>query len=284
MTSAESSSGDEPSASARWAAVLGAPIKHSLSPVLHRAAYAALGMPWTYSARWCDGDGLPAEVAAAVADPAWAGFSLTMPLKLAILPLLAEVEPLAAAVGAVNTALPGPNGPRGLNTDVTGMVAALKEVGCDRLEPGDSCILGAGGTAQAGLAALAGLGDNAPTVLVREPARAGALLAAAERLGVTVSLQRWSAGLAAEVRLVLSTVPAGAAELALPQHDPASPGTVFDVVYDPWPTPLATAAGLAGWQVVGGRELLLQQARGQIRAMTGRDVDAEILRAALASA
>jgi shikimate dehydrogenase len=265
----------------RWAAVLGAPISHSLSPILHRAAYAALNLPWTYTARWCDAAALPAEVAAAVADPAWAGFSLTMPLKLAILSLLDEIEPLAAAVGAVNTALPGPAGLRGLNTDVTGMVTALREAGCGSLGPASSCVLGAGGTAAAALAALADLGDRAPTVLVREPARAGALLAAAERLGVTVDLQRWSAGVPAGTGLIVSTVPAGAAELALPQRNTAGSGTVFDVVYDPWPTLLAESAQRAGWAILGGRELLLQQARGQIRAMTGSDIPADVLRAAM---
>lgn len=264
----------------RWAAVLGAPISHSLSPVLHRAAYAALGLPWTYSARWCDAASLPAEIKAAVADPGWAGFSLTMPLKLAIVPLLDEIEPLAAAVGAVNTALPGPAGLRGLNTDVSGMVAALREAGCRALEGSTACVLGAGGTAAAALAALAQLGDYTPTVLVREPARAGALLAAAERLGVSVNLRRWATGAPADTRLILSTVPAGAAELPLP----AEAGLVFDVVYDPWPTPLAAAAAAAGWRVLGGRELLLQQARGQIRAMTGADVPADVLRSALAAA
>jgi shikimate dehydrogenase len=256
--------------------VLGSPIGHSLSPVLHRAAYAALGLGWSYDARECTADQLPAMVAAAAADAAWAGFSLTMPLKLAVLPLLDRIEPLAEAVGAVNTVVPADGGIAGTNTDVPGMVAALREAGAERVTA--ATILGAGGTAQAALAALRGLGERNPTVLVRNPARAGALLAAAERLGVTPALQTWPAGIPAGTELVLSTVPAGAAD-GMPL--PASCRLLFDVVYAPWPTPLAEQARLAGAAIVSGLDLLVHQACGQVRLMTGHEVGPEVLRAAL---
>jgi shikimate dehydrogenase len=256
--------------------VLGSPIGHSLSPVLHRAAYAALGLDWSYDARECTADGLPEMVDAAARDPAWAGFSLTMPLKLAVLPLLAETEPLAEAVGAVNTVVPHSGGIAGANTDVPGMVAALREGGMPRVA--SAAILGAGGTAQAALAALRDLGQASPTVLVRSASRAGALLAAAERLGVTPRLRPWAEGIPAETQLVLSTVPAGAADgVSLP----ASCELLFDVVYAPWPTPLAERAGLAGAAVVSGLDLLVHQACGQVRLMTGRDIAPAVLRGAL---
>jgi shikimate dehydrogenase len=247
--------------------------------VLHRAAYAALGLDWAYDARECTADGLPGMVAAAAGDPAWAGFSLTMPLKLAVLPLLSETEPLAEAVGAVNTVVPrsgGTSGTVGANTDVPGMVAALGEAGVTSV--GSATILGAGGTAQAALAALRELGQSHPTVLVRSVARAGALLAAAERLGVTPQVRPWPEAITDGTELVLSTVPAGAADgLSLP----SSCRLVFDVVYAPWPTPLAEQARLAGAAIVSGLDLLVHQACGQVRLMTGREVGPEVLRAAL---
>jgi shikimate dehydrogenase len=256
--------------------VLGSPIGHSLSPVLHRAAYAALGLDWSYDARECTADGLPSMVHAAADDPAWAGFSLTMPLKLAVLPLLTDIEPLARAVGAVNTVIPRSGGIAGANTDVPGMVAALREAGMARVASG--VILGAGGTAQAALAALRDLGETSPTVLVRSTSRAGALLAAAERLGVTPQLRTWPEGIPAGTELVLSTVPAGAADgVSLP----AACRYVFDVVYAPWPTPLAGAARAAGAVIVSGLDLLVHQACGQVQLMTGREIDPEVLRAAL---
>ena len=213
---------------------------------------------------------------AAAGDPTWAGFSLTMPLKLAALPLLTETEPLARAVGAVNTVVPRSGGVAGANTDVPGMVAALREAGMARVA--SAAILGAGGTAQAALAALRDVGEASPTVLVRSTARAGALLAAAERLGVTPHLRTWSEGIPAGTELVLSTVPAGAADGV---RLPADCRFVFDVVYAPWPTPLAGQARAAGAEIVSGLDLLVHQACGQVLLMTGREIDPEVLRAAL---
>jgi shikimate dehydrogenase len=233
-------------------------------------------LDWAYDARDCTADGLPAMIDAAAADPAWAGFSLTMPLKLAVLPLLSDIEPLADAVGAVNTVVPRADGIAGANTDVPGMVAALREAGIERASP--AVVLGAGGTAQAALAALRELGELHPTVLVRSAARAGALLAAAERLGVTVRLRSWPEGIPPGTQLVLSTVPAGAAD-GLPL--PAGAGLLFDVVYAPWPTPLAERARAAGMAIVSGLDLLVHQACGQVRLMTGFEIGPEVLRAAL---
>ena len=110
------------------AAVLGSPIAHSLSPVLHQAGYAALGLPgWTYTAIECDEAGLPGLLAAC--GPDWAGLSLTMPLKRAVLPLLDTTDPVAAAVGGANTVVFSRGRRQGYNTDVRGMVAAMAEAG-----------------------------------------------------------------------------------------------------------------------------------------------------------
>ena len=251
------------------AAVLGSPIAHSLSPVLHRAAYAAAGLTgWTYQAIECDEAGLPALVAGCGAD--WAGLSLTMPLKRAVLPLLDHVDPVAADVGGANTVVFSAGQRHGYNTDVAGMVDAL--AGAGMAAPRSAVILGAGATACAALAALRATGLRAVTVAVRDEARAAALLAAAQRLGVRVDLRPLgSPGDLAARDLLMSTLPAGAADsYAMRTYPGHTPRAVFDVVYAPWPTPLARAAGAAGALVIGGFDLLLHQAGGQFELMTGR--------------
>jgi shikimate dehydrogenase len=214
----------------------------------------------------CDEAGLPALIAGR--DQDWAGLSLTMPLKRAVLPLLDVTESLAADVGGANTVIFAAGVLHGYNTDVPGMVAALAEIGVS--EPHSATIVGAGATACAALAAVRALGLEEVTVLARDPARAAGLLAAASRLGMVVSLRplddRTGEG------LLISTVPAGAFD-ALAERAvllPTVPSAVLDVVYDPWPTPLALAARKAGIPVAGGLDLLLHQAAGQVELMTGR--------------
>jgi shikimate dehydrogenase len=260
------------------AAVLGRPVTHSLSPVLHRAAYAELGLAWTYDAIDCGVAELP-EVLAERSD--WAGFSATMPLKHALLGAAGEVRPIAAAVGAANTLLPGPDGWIADNTDVAGIVAALAE---HSVAPSTVTVLGGGGTAQAMLAALLAVGIDRCTVLVRDRSRTGALLATAERLGVTVSLEPLTvAAPALEADLVASTLPPGAADpLAARVWRPEQ--TVFDVVYAPWPTALAEAALRGGGKVVSGALMLLHQAAAQVSLMTGQDAPVTAMRTALADA
>ena len=251
------------------AAVLGSPIAHSLSPVLHRAGYAALGLPdWTYAAIECDEAGLPELVA--TCGPDWAGLSLTMPLKRAILPLLDRTEPLAADVVGVNTVVFDHWKRHGYNTDVPGMVAALAEAGVTA--PSSAVILGAGATACSALAALRATGLRTVTVAVRDSARAASLLTVAARLGVQVELQPLPAAGDSGPDLLISTVPAGAADFLAAKLAAGLPvpACVFDVIYAPWPTRLGQAAEQAGATVVGGFELLLHQAGGQFELMTGR--------------
>jgi shikimate dehydrogenase len=262
----------------RQAGVLGRPIAHSLSPVLHRAAYAELGLDWGYHAVDCGVEEL-AGVLAARAD--WAGFSATMPLKDALVDVAAEVRPLAAQVGAANTLLPGPDGWIADNTDVAGIVAALAEHG---VAPDSVTILGAGGTARAALAALPELAVGECTVLVRDRARAGALLSSAGLLGVGVKLGVLDARSdALGAQLVVATLPPGAAD-PLAVRVWSAQQAVLDVVYAQWPTPLAAAAASAGATVVSGALLLLHQAVAQVRLMTGRDAPVDAMRRALQAA
>jgi len=252
---------------ARKAAVLGSPIAHSLSPVLHTAAYAALGLgDWTYTAIECDEAGLPGLLASC--DRQWAGLSLTMPLKRAVLPLLDRTEPLAVEVGGANIVVFEGGERHGYNTDVPGMVAALAEAGVTA--PSSAIILGGGATACAALAALREVGLTSVVVLVRDRTRAAGLLAAASRLGMAVDLRPFDAGVP-DGDLLVSTVPAGAADFYAERAQRPRPGpsAVLDVVYAPWPTPLAQAAAKSGAVVVSGFDLLLHQAARQVELMTG---------------
>lgn len=264
----------------RRAAVLGHPVAHSLSPVLHSAAYRALGLDgWEYTAI----DVTEEELASFVEglDESWAGLSLTMPLKQVVLPLLDHVEPLAGVVGAVNTVLFQPTGSVrtlvGANTDVHGLVAALREGLGDR-PVGSAVVLGAGATAASTLAALAELGCTTPTVLVRSLGRTGGLQRAAHRMGVAprfAVLDPASARLS-DIDVVVSTLPSRAADPVADalagQHAtgaPAPRGVLLDVVYDPRPTALSRAWSQAGGTVVCGERMLLHQAAEQVRLMTG---------------
>lgn len=270
----------------RRAAVLGSPVRHSLSPVLHRAAYAALRLTdWSYEAVETG----EAELAGFVAglDESWAGLSLTMPLKRVALDVADTVSPLAEATGAANTLVLGPDGRHADNTDVVGIVEALRASGVEKVER--AVVLGAGGTAQAALAALAALGTRDPVVLVREPRRAGELLDAAERLDVTPEVRgdlgevETAARLLDGADVVISTLPFGAAdELAGARWRDRT--VVLDVVYAPWPTALAAGAAVAGCTVASGLDMLLYQAVAQVELMTGHEAPVGAMRTALDAA
>ncbi|HXW87214.1 MAG TPA: shikimate dehydrogenase [Streptosporangiaceae bacterium] len=263
------------------AAVLGSPIAHSLSPALHSAAYRALGLTdWSYDAIECDEARLPGLLGSL--GPEWAGLSLTMPLKRAVLPLLDCAEPLATAVAAANTVILAEGRRLGYNTDVAGLVTAMREAGAT--PAGNAVVLGAGATACSALAALRVTGASQVTVAVRAPPRAAPLLAVAARLRVPVHVTELPAGLSARGRwdLLISTIPAAAASsLAdLFTTGALAAAVVVDVGYDPWPTPLAAAAAASGATVISGYEMLVHQAARQVELMTGRAAPVEAMRAA----
>ncbi|MCT9139344.1 shikimate dehydrogenase [Streptomyces violarus] len=254
-------------AAPRRAAVLGSPIAHSLSPVLHRAAYEELGLSgWTYDRFEVDEAALPGFFETLGAE--WAGLSLTMPLKRAVIPLLDGISETAASVDAVNTVVCTRDGRRtGDNTDIPGMVAALREHGIDKVEA--AAVLGAGATASSALAALARICPGEIAVYVRSEARAAEMRQWAERLEVSVRVADWSdAEQALRAPLVISTTPAGVTD-ALARSVPERPAALFDVLYDPWPTTLAARWSAYGGAVVSGLDLLVHQAVLQVEQMTG---------------
>ncbi len=267
----------------RRCGVLGSPIRHSLSPRLHRAAYRYLGLDWSYTAH----EVREAELAAFVGrlDASWRGLSLTMPLKRAGLELATQVSGLARTVGAVNTLLIEDDGTlRGENTDVSGMVAAIEQRTTTAATPKCACVWGTGATAASGLAALALLGIAEVHVHARDAARAAGALRPAADMDLDVAVRPWRVeDGCGQADLVLSTVPPGAADaMAADLARGAAPGRLLlDVVYDPWPSALAAAWDAAGGAVASGLDLLVHQAAGQIRLMTGSDVPVGVLVAAV---
>ncbi|MGC5662611.1 shikimate dehydrogenase [Micromonospora sp. WMMD723] len=265
------------------AAVLGKPIAHSLSPVIHNAGYVAAGLDgWSYTRIECGAQELPALVTGL--GPEWAGLSVTMPGKEAALAVAATASPVAAAVGAANTLVRRPDGSwYADNTDVTGMVDVLTGAG---VRPGATVtVLGAGGTARAALAAAARLGATEVTVVARRAEAVAQLRPVASAVGVELVPAAWSDA-AAHTRadLVVSTVPKGVADPVATGVDWGPSTVLFDALYDPWPTPLAASAQAAGRRVVSGLDLLLAQAVGQFSQFTGVPAPVDAMRAALAAA
>lgn len=252
----------------RRLAVLGSPIAHSKSPALHRAAYARLGLDWSYEAVEVDGPALPGFLGAL--GPDWRGLSLTMPLKQDVIPLADTVDRVARLTGAVNTLLLADDGRHGFNTDVGGIVRAVHESGCPGLTRG--ALIGAGATAASALVAMHELGAREVEVFARTPARAAPLTELGARLGIDVEVAPLEAiAHARAAELVVSTLPGGT---ELP-HEPSAALTtgtwLFDVAYDPWPSRLATTWFDAGGDVIHGLEMLLQQALLQVRIFVAGD-------------
>jgi shikimate dehydrogenase len=258
-------------------AVLGSPIAHSLSPAMHRAAYDELGLDWSYEHVEVTTETLPGFLDGL--GPEWRGLSLTMPLKRAVMPLADDHDEWCLRTGVANTLVLEADRRAAANTDVPGAGAALEERGLHHVPR--AVVLGGGATATSVLLALTELGCTSARVLVRDPARAEETVAAvsahpqAPRLdvGVLDAVDR------IEADLVVSTIPAEAQQPGLLNALEQVPA-VFEVVYDPWPTPLSEAARASGRVLVSGVDLLAQQAVLQVELMTGGRVSAATLREA----
>lgn len=273
--------------SPRRAAVLGHPIGHSKSPLLHRAAYEYLGFDCSYDAV----DVPEADAAAFAASlrspdsaaPQWAGLSVTMPLKTALLPAMDKLTSMAADLQVLNTVTFEYTDDgvllTGHNTDVAGIVNALNHAGARRTPR--VVILGAGGTACAAVAAAGKLEAASVTVCARRfPAGANGTSAVAEvgrRTGTAVQLRPWedAAAACAEADVVISTLPPHGADeladrLAAAPSSAGVPGAVLlDVAYDPWPSRIAEVWSGQGGLIVPGLEMLLYQAVEQVRLFSG---------------
>lgn len=255
----------------RRCAVIGSPVAHSLSPVMHRAAYDLLGLDWVYDA--IDVEVLTLGDFLSGLDPSWRGLSLTMPLKRAVLPLLDDMSPTAAEVGAANTVVLERGRRFGDNTDAPGMVAALTER--QITEASSAAVLGTGATAASALCALSRLDVREVTLCGRNRAAATALATRARSWGMSVAVTRLVA--VTPVDLLISTLPGSVlADHAAALVERAS--AVFDVSYAPWPSPLLTVAAAAGRATVTGLDLLAHQAALQVLLMAGSQVPVDVLR------
>lgn len=252
------------------AGVLGSPIAHSLSPVLHRAGYAATGLKdWAYDAHEVDAAGLPGFLAGLGEE--WRGLSLTMPLKEVAAQVATTVDEVATRAGAANTLVRRADGGwDATNTDVLGIVRSL------RPHLGDAgtraLVIGAGATARSAVLALTQLGVTTLTVRARDTAKAADLLAWALghgiRSGSVAGIGPWGT---TRDDVVVSTVPASAGDAVAATVPTAHSGVLLDVGYAGWPTPVARAATAAGMTVVSGLDLLVHQAAEQFRLFTGHE-------------
>ena len=243
-------------------AVLGSPIGHSRSPRIHRAAYEVLGLPWEYEAVECGEAELAGWLAARSQD--WRGLSLTMPLKEEAHRLATVLDPVAEESGVVNTLmhLIGDTW-AGFNTDVGGLAAAIREAGLDVTR---TVVIGAGATAVSAVLAARSLDATRITVLARRPEAARDL---AERFGAAHGALA-SGRAEGDATLVISTLP-GPAGREIERPTELSSVPLFDVAYDPWPSPLAERWRAAGGEAHSGLGMLIHQALLQIRIFVGGD-------------
>ncbi|PLS30969.1 shikimate dehydrogenase [Bifidobacterium margollesii] len=276
------------------AAVLGKPISHSLSPLIHNTAYKAMGLSdWFYDSHEVDEHSLADFIGEL--DPRWHGLSLTMPLKKAIMPMGRTSNRWAEKLGVANTAIfewrPGASGPaiHLYNTDVAGInlaiTNAVRKYGRNddatyATLPAKALIIGSGNTATSAIAACSTMQIEHVTIAARHADKAHAIAPFAQTFGMSVdviSMKQIPEIIAGE-RIVISTLPSHAADSTasslLANDDGPVGGLLLDVIYDPRPTLLMQAYRSRGGTAIGGEEMLLYQAIPQLAYMTGTDFDA----------
>lgn len=262
------------------AGVLGSPIEHSKSPDIHRAAYAVLNVPIDYErveVTEHDADTFMASLTQRYGSTRHlAGFSVTMPLKAALVRHMREVSPRVARLGVLNTVVFDRDGiPSGYNTDVDGIIHALSSAGYVSGRNGSMGILGAGGTASAAIAAAAGMGLNDVVLYVRNPARAQDQLQVAQRFGIKAQI-RLLTDFSHDVvdhSAVVTTLPTGATDWIVHELPDTGLPPLLDVIYEPWPTDLAHAWRLTGAHVASGLDMLLYQGVEQVKLFTAQVAD-----------
>lgn len=257
------------------AAVLGSPISHSLSPVLHRAAYSQLGLDHTYEAIEVTEIQLPNFVRKC--DSSWLGLSLTMPLKEIAFEVADKASAIAHMTGSINTLVFGDQIVAD-NSDVYGLATALRFGNCSN--PASATILGSGATARSAIAALAGLGTQSIVVIARNQVTAARCIDLGNELGITLDVTPEPNSTLFSADVVINTTPKGVADDYVSFLSNAQ-GTLLDVVYDPWPSKLVMAWQQQKLNVVPGYNMLLHQAVRQVELMTGLNPDVEHMRSAL---
>lgn len=258
-----------------YAAVLGSPIAHSKSPDMHRAVYQHLSIPIQYDRVEVTQD-QSAEFMRTLGQRygstrQLAGFSVTMPLKAALVPYMDQVSERVERLGVLNTVVYDDDGQaHGYNTDVDGIREALTQAGFASSQGGSMAILGAGGTATAAVAAAAEMGLDTVVLYVRNTQRTQGAITVAARLGLTIEVKQLDE-FPSEASLheaVVATLPAYAADYVAAQLTAVPLPPLLDVIYDPWPTALAAAWRAHGGLVVSGLDMLLYQGVEQAKLFT----------------
>ena len=249
------------------AAVLGSPISHSLSPLLHTLAYTEMGLASDYTRIEIKAGELNDFLSSC--DQSWTGFSLTMPLKEEVSSFTSNLSLLSQRIRSANTLVQKHGEWFATTTDVSGFTHALAAHGKDA--SGNVLIIGAGATARAAAAACDGIADRI-TVMNRSPSRVDSMSNCVEFSDL--DFVNWlDASVIASVDLIISTTPAGVSD-SLVDHFPANPTAVFfDVLYKPWPTKVLAAWSAAGGQIIDGLELLIHQGIDQIELFSGQSID-----------
>lgn len=299
-----------------WAAVIGSPISHSLSPALHTAAWHTIGAPdtWEYRTAEVTTDSLASFIANV--DEQCLGLSVTMPLKQAIMTHLDVIDPQAQAVGAVNTVIPASGILTGFNTDIHGIITAIRQgrlkaglpmpavltqpsmphqsplhlhEAATAASPMKALILGGRASASSAIAALGSIGVTDISIAARRMAGPDSAFMAATRLGVTCQHIPWQnpsqvVQAINEADIVISTMPAGVTDEIAQHVQPKETSTLLDIVYSPWHTPLVERWHKHGGHTVHGTDMLLHQAAMQVRLMSGKDPDVDTMKNAMLAA
>ena len=249
------------------AAVLGSPISHSLSPLLHTVAYQELGIESEYTAIEIKSGKLSSFLS--TCNEKWTGFSLTMPLKEEVLQCVSKVSPLSARIRSANTLVQSQGQWSATSTDVSGFQQVLAAHEFDAR--GEVLIIGAGATARAAAAACDGIADRI-TVMNRSLSRVEAISNSVEISDLEfVGWQDFGALEYAD--LIISTVPQGVTDSLVPTFPTNSSAVFFDVLYKPWPTPALRAWSASGAPIIDGLDLLIHQAIDQVAIFSGEKFD-----------
>ncbi len=251
-------------------AVLGSPIEHSKSPLLHRAAIAALGIDADYSAiDVTESDFLDFISSRGFDD---AGFSLTMPLKQVAHSVVTTTCETSLLTGSINTIVRAPDGWHGFNTDVWGAQTAITQSLGTHFE--SAAVLGAGATASSLVVALHDLGVRRITILARDDSKATPVIELARHLGMAAQFSELGSR-SVQADLLVNTLP-GSVQLDASAIDDMDAGALFDVVYDPWPTSLSREWNARGLPSSNGLLMLLWQAVRQARVFYGDGIGDEL--------
>lgn len=270
--------------------VIGHPIEHSLSPIMHNAAIAQLGVNFVYLPFPIEPSGL-AQAISGFEAIGLQGFNITIPHKQAIMPMLSEISEAAQAIGAVNTVWRTATGWSGCNTDVAGFLAPLKPIPRDWTQT-IALVLGNGGAARAVVAGCSQLGCAAIWVVGRNQTKLQAFQQSwlASPLQPKLTVQPWDAltDLLPQAGLVVNTTPIG-----MHPHTDASPlspaliakmpanAIAYDLIYTPNPTQFLRHAAAHGATPIDGLEMLVQQGAAALEIWLQQPAPVEIMRQAL---